>query len=167
MPLTQAQILAMQSGIAQAVANNPKNIKNPIVNDPLEGGVSYGSGTGISNPANYWINPNPNPLPPRPEPTPTPTSGGTSVVAEPDLGTPTPAPTDTGTLPNTTTNPIKSLVNSLPPFLGGGGGGGGATDTATDTGVVTPAKPNYVLYIGILLAIIVAYKVFGKKTPTK
>lgn len=175
MPLTPEQIIASQSGLASAIANNPKNTTghtmggvNQTATETLEGGGTI-----------FYINPPKdsdtvvsNPLPPRPEPTPTPTSGGTSVVAEPNLGTPTGGTvsaevlTDSGTSTDTPTNtptenPIKNLVSNLPTFLGGGGGGGGAT---TDSGAVVPAtKPNYVLYIGILLAVIVAYKVLSKK----
>lgn len=166
MPLTPEQIIASQSGIRTAVENNPKNQNNPIVvSNVPESNVIVGGGTV------EFI-----PLPPRPEAEPRPSSGGTSVVAEPNLGTPTGGTptvevlTDSGTSSDTpidtptntpTENPIKNLVSNLPTFLGGGGGGGGAT---TDSGAVVPAtKPNYVLYIGILLAVIVAYKVLSKK----
>ena len=54
MPLTQAQILAMQSGVAQAVANNPKNLGSTVVNDPI---VTVGNTSVPSS----WVSPNPNP----------------------------------------------------------------------------------------------------------
>lgn len=99
--------------------------------------------------------------------------GGSSIV-EPDLGLPSnpkgdlqppkeipDAITQSGSTPPP--NPIQAIINYLPPFMGGGGGGGGgATDNTTDTSGIAK-KPNYVLYIGILLAVIVAYKVLSKK----
>jgi len=91
-------------------------------------------------------NPSPSPSPtPTPTPTSTPTSGGAS--------------TGGGATTGSNTFPL-----SLPTFLGGGGGGGGGA-SETDGGGVVPEKPNYVLYIGILLAVIIAYKVLSKKTP--
>jgi hypothetical protein len=97
-----------------------------------------------------------------------PKGSGGSVVVEPELGTPIvkelPAeePKSTQTTPS---SPISNWVNNLPPFLGGGGGAGGGGAEATDStgGTPTAKKKNYVLYIGILLALIVTYKVLSKK----
>ena len=87
---------------------------------------------------------------------------GASVVAEPLLGTPivkndTPSPVGTGGTPY-----------GLPPKVGGDGSGAGAgagSGVASNTGAMTNGKkkPNYVLYLGILLAVIVAYKVLSSK----
>ncbi|MEI7510239.1 MAG: hypothetical protein WCJ62_12330 [Flavobacterium sp.] len=94
---------------------------------------------------------------------------GHSSVVEPDLGLPSNPKGDLQPpkeIPDAITpppNPIQNIINYLPPFMGGGGGGGGgATDNTTDTSGIAK-KPNYVLYIGILLAVIVAYKVLSKK----
>jgi hypothetical protein len=81
-----------------------------------------------------------------------PTGSGATIIAEPELGTPivrTPSPVGTGGTPY-----------GLPPKVGGAGSG-----TGSDTGAMTNSKkkPNYVLYLGILLAVIVAYKLLSSK----
>jgi hypothetical protein len=76
-----------------------------------------------------------------------PTGSGASVVTEPELVTPiirTPSPVGIGG-----------------GGIGGGAGGGAGTDTEAMTNV--DKKPNYLLYGGILLAVIVAYKVLSSK----
>jgi len=158
MPFTREQIIAAQAGLGHAVANNPKNISNPIsVSTTPESGVTpYGgvveffTPTPAPTPA-----PTPSPSPePSPEPNPRPTGGGSSVISEPDLGTPIGSGGSIGG---------GGGAIGGGGIFGGGGGGGGASET--DGGGVVPEKPNYVLYIGILLAVIIAYKVLSKKTP--
>jgi hypothetical protein len=80
-----------------------------------------------------------------------PTGSGASVVAEPDLGTPIikndiPSPVGTGNIPS----PV---------------GGGAGSGTGSDTGAMTNGKkkPNYVLYLGILLAVIIVSKLLSSK----
>ena len=79
---------------------------------------------------------------------------GASVVAEPLLGTPI-------------------VKNDTPSSVGTGGGieGGTSVSLGAGSGVASNTramtngkkKPNYVLYLGILLAVIVAYKVLSSK----
>lgn len=76
-----------------------------------------------------------------------PKGSGASVVAEPDLGTPIvkndiPSPVGTGNIPS----PVGS-------------------GTGSDTGAMTNGKkkPNYVLYLGILLAVIIVSKLLSSK----
>jgi hypothetical protein len=85
------------------------------------------------------------------EPSPIPPTGsGASVVTEPELGTPiirTPSPVGT--------------------FGGIGGGAGSDTDSGAGIGIDASTngkkKPNYVLYGGILLAVIIAYKLLSSE----
>jgi hypothetical protein len=87
------------------------------------------------------------------EPSPIPPKGsGASVVAEPQLGTPI--------VKNDTPSPVGTGGG-----IGGGIGGGAGSGTGSDTGVMTnmPKKPNYLLYGGILLAVIVAYKLLSSE----
>jgi hypothetical protein len=88
-----------------------------------------------------------------------PKGSGASVVTEPDLGTPivkndTPSPIGTGNTPS----PVGS---------GSGAGSGieGGTSVSMGAGAMKNGKkkPNYVLYLGILLAVIVAYKLLSSK----
>lgn len=115
------------------------------------------------------------PVPPR--------GSGSSVVAEPELGTPiikdypepikvTGIPSSTGTSSSTTTTTTGSgsgTGTSGSATTGSGTGssaGSGSVDTAssnTPTSNITPKKKNYVLYGGILLALIIAYKLLSKK----
>ena len=86
------------------------------------------------------------------EASPVPPKGsGASVVAEPELGTPI--------VKADNPKPVGSSTPS--PYIGGGAGAGGGSEEETKTNDIK--KPNYVLYLGILLAIIVAYKVLSKK----
>jgi hypothetical protein len=83
-----------------------------------------------------------------------PKGSGASVVAEPDLGTPivkndTPSPIGTG-----------GIGTAPKPTNTGGGSGAGSGAGAMTNG---KKKPNYVLYLGILLAVIVAYKLLSSK----
>jgi len=76
-----------------------------------------------------------------------PKGSGASVVAEPDLGTPIvkndiPSPVGTGNIPS----PVSS----------GAGSGTGAMKNGKK-------KPNYVLYLGILLAVIIVSKLLSSK----
>ena len=82
-----------------------------------------------------------------------PKGSGASVVAEPDLGTPivkndTPSPVGTGNIPS----PV-------------GSGAGAGSGTGSDTGAMKNGKkkPNYVLYLGILLAVIIVSKLLSSK----
>ena len=70
-----------------------------------------------------------------------PTGSGASVVTEPELVTP--------------------IIRTHSPYFGSGAGSGAGTDTEAMTNV--DKKPNYLLYGGILLAVIVAYKVLSSK----
>jgi hypothetical protein len=145
---------------------------NPTTGSGLTGTNSSSTTPTPSPPAQETGNTNPTPMliTPEVEPPHRPVGSGSSVVVEPELGTPIvrdePTPINVGGIQaplkdeKPTNNPIKNLVNSLPSFLGGGGGGAGAEDT---TKTNAPKKPNYLLYGGILLAIIIAYKVFSKK----
>lgn len=157
------------------ITDSTQNVGQDVSGNPTTGSGLTGSGhnvgtTPTSNaPAQETGNTNPTPMliTPEVEPPHRPVGSGSSVAVEPDLGTPIvrEEPTQmtvSGILPDSTTtnNPIKNLANSLPSFLGGGGGGASAEDS-TDPNA--PKKPNYVLYGGILLAIIVAYKLFSKK----
>jgi hypothetical protein len=85
---------------------------------------------------------------------------GASVVAEPELGTPivkndTPSSVGTG----------GGIEGGTSVSLGAGSGAGAGSGVASNTGAMTNGKkkPNYVLYLGILLAVIVAYKVLSSK----
>ena len=80
-----------------------------------------------------------------------PTGSGASVVAEPQLGTPI--------IKN---DKPKAIGIGNPPSSVGGGAGSG---TSSDTGAMTNGKkkPNYVLYLGILLAVIIVSKLLSSK----
>ena len=87
-----------------------------------------------------------------------PNGSGASVVTEPDLGTPivkndTPSPVGTGG------------IGTAPKPTNTGAGSGAGIGTGSDTGAMKNGKkkPNYVLYLGILLAVIVAYKLLSSK----
>jgi len=159
------------------ITDSTQNVGQDVSGNPTTGSGLTGSGhnvgtTPTSNaPAQETGNTNPTPMliTPEVEPPHRPVGSGSSVIVEPEIGTPIvreeptqmivsgiqPAPQDEK--PN---NSVKNLVNSLPSFLGGGGGGASAEES-TDPNA--PKKPNYVLYGGILLAVIVLYKVFSKK----
>jgi hypothetical protein len=163
------------------VVNPDSNTGTDVAGNPTTGSGLTGGGrptqvtsntpaqeTGETNPPPLLITPNVE-APENP-----PRGSGTSVVVEPELGTPIvrdePTPiTVSGIQPPTLTdNPVKNLINTLPTFLGGGGGGagagaggGGGTEDSIDPNA--PKKPNYILYGGILLAVIIAYKVLSKK----
>jgi hypothetical protein len=80
-----------------------------------------------------------------------PTGSGASVVAEPQLGTPI--------IKN---DKPKAIGIGNPPSSVGGGAGSGV---GSDTGAITNGKkkPNYVLYLGILLAVIIVSKLLSSK----
>jgi hypothetical protein len=77
-----------------------------------------------------------------------PTGSGATIIAEPELGTPI-------------------IRTHSPVGLAGGGGivGSAGGGTGSDTGAMTNGKkkPNYVLYLGILLAVIVVSKLLSSK----
>ena len=80
-----------------------------------------------------------------------PTGSGASVVAEPDLGTPI--------IKNDTKFPVPT--ENTPSPVGSGAGSGTGSDTeAVKNG---KKKPNYVLYLGILLAVIIVSKLLSSK----
>jgi hypothetical protein len=124
MPFTEVQMSAMRIAIEKARANNPKNINNPIVNNSIESGNIFNSDIGLNNSSNYPI---------LSDELTEPNSNGTSVVAEPNLGTPT------------------------------GGSSGSTTNNTLNSEATISKKPNYLLYGGILLVVIIVYKVFSKK----
>lgn len=78
-----------------------------------------------------------------------PKGSGASVVAEPDLGTPI------------VKNDTPSPIDNIPSPVGSGAGSG----TGSDTGAMKNGKkkPNYVLYLGILLAVIIVSKLLSSK----
>jgi hypothetical protein len=86
-----------------------------------------------------------------------PKGSGASVVAEPDLGTPI--------IKNDTISPVSTggVIGGLPPNFGSGAGAG--SGTGSDTGAMKNGKkkPNYVLYLGILLAVIIVSKLLSSK----
>lgn len=102
-----------------------------------------------------------------------PKGSGASVVVEPDVIEPIVRDVQTETkntvTESTVTNPVKSQI-VLPAILGGGtigsGGilGGGSSDSTESSSTKAIAKkPKYILYIGILLALVITYKVLTKK----
>jgi hypothetical protein len=153
------------------------NSPQDVAGNPTTGTGTIGGGRPtpviVNAPANETGETNPPPLliTPSVEASEIPPRGsGSSIVVEPEIGTPIvrdePTPiTVSGIQPATSTNnPVKNLINTLPPFLGGGGGGaggGGGTEDSTDPNA--PKKTNYILYGGILLALIIAYKLLSKK----
>lgn len=93
-----------------------------------------------------------------------PKGSGASVVAEPQLGTPI--------IKNDTPSPIGSsgVIGGLPPNLPYGSspvptGSGAGSGSGSGIGAMTNGKkkPNYVLYLGILLAVIIVSKVLSSK----
>ena len=154
MPFTQQQMSAIRIAIEKAKANNPKNQSNPIVNNLTDGGNFLNSGTGLNNPNNYaTLN----------EEQTDPKSNGTSVVTEPNLGTPTGGtPTDVASTGGTPTGGTSTGGIST----GGTPTGGSTTNNTSNTGATISKKSNYILYGGILVAVIIVYKVFSKKTST-
>jgi len=120
-----------------------------------------------TNPKGEGVNDVPNLLTPIIEAPIIPKGSGGSVVLEPEIGTPIvkDAPIQdeqpSQAVP-TNSNPIKALLNTLPPFLGGGGGAGAGTGEEEATPIASK-KPNYILYGGLLLAVIIAYKLLSKK----
>lgn len=94
------------------------------------------------------------------------TSGGTSVILEPTIVSPilnnVEQPILDESKPSVVSETVKNVLATLPPFLGGGGGGGGGASATEPTVGATEKKPNYVLYVGVLLAVLVAYKVLSK-----
>jgi hypothetical protein len=103
-----------------------------------------------------------------------PKGSGSSIVVEPDVIEPivrdvvtdnkNPQSSNTTTTSTTTNNPTKSQI-VLPEILGGGilGGGGGSDTTQPSSDKPIVKKPKYILYIGILLALVITYKVLTKK----
>jgi hypothetical protein len=128
---------------------------------------TYGGVTASTSLPSYNIPSTTTPLlvTPEIEPYKAPVKGsGASVVAEPQLGTPivkndTPSPVGTGGI-GTAPKPTNTGGG-----IGGGIGGGAGSGAGSDTGVMTnmPKKPNYLLYGGILLAVIVAYKLLSSE----
>jgi hypothetical protein len=91
-----------------------------------------------------------------------PRGSGSSIVVEPEIIEPivkdVPA----------TNNPVKSPISS--PILSGGIIGGGTNVGGSNSNTIQPSldkptvkKPKYILYIGILLALVITYKVLTKK----
>lgn len=91
-----------------------------------------------------------------------PLGSGASIIAEPDLGRPIRNIANQVNEPILAETPNKNTLKNPPPFIGGGGGGGGA-DAGKQEETNAPKKTNYVLYGGILLAVIVAYKLLFSK----
>jgi hypothetical protein len=92
------------------------------------------------------------------EPSPIPPKGsGASVVAEPQLGTPI--------VKNDISSPIFTFGGGIGGGIGGGAGAGSGAGSGAgaDASANMPKKPNYLLYGGILLAVIVAYKLLSSK----
>lgn len=159
MPFTQQQMSAIRIAIEKAKANNPKNQSNPIVNNLTDGGNFLNSGTGLNNPNNYaTLN----------EEQTDPKSNGTSVVTEPNLGTPTGGtPTDVASTGGTPTGGTSTGgISTGGISTGGTPTGGSTTNNTSNTGATISKKSNYILYGGILVAVIIVYKVFSKKTST-
>ena len=80
-----------------------------------------------------------------------PKGSGASVVAEPQLGTPI--------IKNDTPSPVGGTSVSLGAGIGAGGGAGSGSGAMTNG----KKKPNYVLYLGILLAVIIVSKLLSSK----
>jgi hypothetical protein len=122
---------------------------------------TYGGVTASTSLPSYNIPTETTPLlvTPEIEPYKPPVKGsGASVVTEPELGTPI--------IKNDTPSPIGSGgIGTAPKPTNTGGGSVAGSGTGSDTGAMTNSKkkPNYVLYLGILLAVIVAYKVLSSK----
>jgi hypothetical protein len=156
-------------------------VVDPTYNSPQDvaGNPTTGTGTTgggrptpvvVNAPANETGETNPPPLlvTPSVEASEIPPKGsGASVVVEPELGTPIvrdePTPiTVSGIQPNTGSTGTGSTGGGIG---GGGGGAGGGADSGTDDASTskTPKKKNYILYGGILLALIIAYKLLSKK----
>ena len=76
---------------------------------------------------------------------------GASVVAEPQLGTPI--------IKNDTPSPVGGTSVSLGAGIGAGSGAGSGSGAMTNG----KKKPNYVLYLGILLAVIIVSKLLSSK----
>ena len=131
---TQAQISQANTGLANAVANNPKNIRNPRGSSVIDSELG------------------------------TPLSGGTETSSGTGSGTSIGSGTGTGT-GNTNANSGTGSGGGIGGYFGGGAGGGasGGGEAEDSLDPNAPKKPNYVLYIGILLAVIIGYKVLSKK----
>ena len=88
-----------------------------------------------------------------------PKGSGASVVAEPQLGTPI--------IKNDTPSPEGGTSVSLGAGIGAGGGAGSGAGSGASSGggAMTNGKkkPNYVLYLGILLAVIIVSKLLSSK----
>ena len=84
-----------------------------------------------------------------------PTGSGASVVAEPQLGTPI--------IKND--KPKAIGIGNPPSSVGGGAGSGVGSGAGSGSGAMTNGKkkPNYVLYLGILLAVIIVSKLLSSK----
>ena len=80
-----------------------------------------------------------------------PKGSGASVVAEPQLGTPI--------IKNDTPSPVGGTSVSLGAGIGAGSGAGSGSGAMTNG----KKKPNYVLYLGILLAVIIVSKLLSSK----
>ena len=140
-------------------------VTDPTYNSPQDVAGNPTTGTGVTGggrptpvivnaPANETGETNPPPLlvTPSVEASEIPPKGsGASVVVEPELGTPI-----------VRDEPTPITVSGIQPNTGstGGGADSGTDDASTSK---TPKKKNYILYGGILLALIIAYKLLSKK----
>ena len=84
-----------------------------------------------------------------------PKGSGASVVAEPQLGTPI--------IKNDTPSPVGGTSVSLGAGIGAGGGAGSGASSGAGAMTNGKKKPNYVLYLGILLAVIIVSKLLSSK----
>ena len=84
-----------------------------------------------------------------------PKGSGASVVAEPQLGTPI--------IKNDTPSPEGGTSVSLGAGIGAGGGAGSGASSGAGAMTNGKKKPNYVLYLGILLAVIIVSKLLSSK----
>ena len=153
-------------------------VVDPTYNSPQDvaGNPTTGTGTTgggrptpviVNAPANETGETNPPPLlvTPSVEASEIPPRGsGASVVVEPELGTPIAREQPTPIIVSGIQAGTGSTGGGIGGGIGGGGGGGGA-DSGTDDASTskTPKKKNYILYGGILLALIIAYKLLSKK----
>lgn len=153
-------------------------VLDPTYNSPQDVAGNPTTGTGVTGggrptpvvvnaPANETGETNPPPLlvTPSVEASEIPPKGsGASVVVEPELGTPIAREQPTPIIVSGIQAGTGSTGGSIGGGIGGGGGGGSA-DSGTDDASTskTPKKKNYILYGGILLALIIAYKLLSKK----
>lgn len=149
------QIIDPEMGIGTDIAGNP--ITGGILPRPtLVASPSFETGE---------INPTPLLITPVIEVPYRPLGSGASIIAEPDLGRPINSvqqPVNEPILSETPNkNPLKNLISNPLPLMGGGGGGGADAGKQEETNA--PKKTNYVLYGGILLAVIIVSKVLSSK----